>query len=272
MRIALAQFDSRLGDVESNARRARKTIADAHARGAVLVVFPELYLSGYVVGSAALETAVTAEAAAVAADGTAALIGFHERAGEERYNSAVYAEATGMPLHVHRKLFLVDYPPFCEDAHFSPGQSLRSFDTALGRVAVLICNDAWQPFLPSFAVQRGAELLLIPSASSTEVPVAEAYWRDMTRLYARLLECYVVFVNRVGEESGFTYWGGSHVVDPFGEIVVEAPRFEEALLLGEIDLDRVAARRRELPLVGKPRPELLRDALAHALSAQDEAT
>jgi predicted amidohydrolase len=65
-------------------------------------------------------------------------------------------------------------------------------------------------------------------------------------------------VNRVGTEGTFTFWGGSHVVDPLGEIVADAPRFEEALLLVDVDLERVAARRRELPLVGALRPELLR--------------
>jgi predicted amidohydrolase len=135
---------------------------------------------------------------------------------------------------------------------------MRAFDTALGRAAVLICNDAWEPFLPSLAVQDGAELLLIPAASSTAVPEAESYWREATRFYARVLECYVVFVNRVGVEDGFTFWGGSHVVDPLGEIVAEAPRFEESLLLVDVHLDRVAASRRELPLAGELCPDLLR--------------
>ena len=59
-----------------------------------------------------------------------------------------------------------------------PGESMRAFDTALGRAAVLICNDAWQPFLPALAVQDGAELLLVPAASSTAVREAEPYWRE----------------------------------------------------------------------------------------------
>src|SRR5438270_927101 len=122
-------------------------------------------------------------------------------------------------------------------------RTLRAFDTRLGRVAVLICNDAWQPFLPTFAAQGGAELLLVPAASSTAVPEAEPYWRELTRFYARMLECYVVFVNRVGEEAGFTFWGGSHVVDPLGAVVTEAPRLEESLLFADIDLGRVAVRR-----------------------------
>ena len=162
-----------------------------------------------------------------------------------------------MPLHVHRKLYPTDYAPFDEDALFAPGDAMRAFDTALGRAAVLICNDAWQPFLPTFAAQGGAELLLVPAASSTAVPEAEPYWRELTRFYARMLECYVVFVNRVGSEAGFDFWGGSHVVDPLGEVVAEAPREQEALLVADIDLELVEARRRELPLLGDPRLDLL---------------
>ena len=134
---------------------------------------------------------------------------------------------------------------------FEPGTELRAFDTRFGRLAILICNDAWQPFLVSTAVQDGARVLVMPSASSTEVPEAEEYWHDLTRFYARMLQCYVVFVNRVGTEGGFTFWGGSHVVDPLGEPVVEAPRLEEAVVFADLDLERVEARRRELPLLGR---------------------
>jgi predicted amidohydrolase len=257
VRIALAQLDCRLGDVAANMALAREAVAQARAQGAELVVFPELQLSGYALASASGETAIGADRAAVLADGVAALVGFHERDGDERYSSAVYAEA-GSPLHVQRKLYLPGYAPFYEDTRLTSGETLRAFDTALGRVAVLICNDAWQPFLAAFAAQGGAELLLVPAASSTAVPEAEPYWRELTRFYARMLQCYVVFVNRVGDEEGFTFWGGSHVVDPLGEIVAEAPRLDAALVLADIDVERVAARRRELPLLGEMRAGLLR--------------
>ena len=261
MRIALVQLECALGDVATNVASATAASDAARAAGADLVVFPELQRSGYAIAGDG-----TAESAADAAAGfgePAALVCFHELDGDRRYNSAAYVE-NGAIVHQQRKLYPVDYPPFDEHERFAPGDELRAFDTALGRTAVLICNDAWQPFLPALAVQDGAEILLMPAASSTVVPEAEAYWRELTRFYARLLECYVVFVNRVGVEPGFTFWGGSHVVDPLGEVVAEAPRLEESLLLTDLDLERVAARRRELPLVGRLRPELLRAALERA--------
>ena len=109
--------------------------------------------------------------------------------------------------------------------------------------------DAWQPALPFIGVQDGAEIIFIPSASSTAVDGVDRYWFDLTRYTAQMLECFVVFVNRVGTDSGFTFWGGSHVVDPAGTIVAEAPRFEETVLVVEIDPAQVEAQRRALPLL-----------------------
>jgi predicted amidohydrolase len=261
MRIALGQLDCRVGDRISNEKRLVATIAEARHAGADLLVVPELQLSGY--GFAAAEdTSCTVEelARVLAGSRLATLVGFHERAGEESHNSAGYFE-DGTPVHVHRKLYLCDYAPFDEDVRFIPGHGMRAFDTAFARMATLICNDAWQPFLPSLAVHDGAEVVLIPAASSTAVPEAEAYWSELTRFYARMLGCYVVFVNRVGtEDGGLTFWGGSHVIDPRGDVVAQSPRLQESLVLAEIDLKRVAERRRQLPLAGL-RPELLRNEL-----------
>jgi predicted amidohydrolase len=253
MRLALAQLAPRLGDVEANELAAREAIAAARAGGADLVVFPELYLSGYALRETAAETARSAEEVAAIADGgPAALIGFHE----DGHNSAAYVDG-GTVVHVHRKLYLVDYPPFDEHELYAPGEELRAFDTPFGRLAILICNDAWQPFLPFLAVQDGARVLLVPSCSSDAVPEAEEYWRDLTRFYARMLQCWVVFVNRAGVEAGFTYWGGSHVVDPHGEIVAEAPRLDAAIVFADVDVSMVEARRSELPLLRDPRLDLV---------------
>jgi predicted amidohydrolase len=236
VRLALAQLDARLGDVPANEQRVRETLARARAEGADLVVFPELFLSGYALRSVAADTTRTPEEVAALVDEPAALVGFHEPG----HNSVAYVES-GTVRHVHRKLSLVGGKPFWEDELHSPGSEVRTFETPWTRMAVLICNDAWEPPLPFAAVEDGAEVLLIPSCSSSEVPEAERIWRELTRVYARVLQCHVVFVNRVGTEPGLTYWGGSHVVDPGGTVVAEAPRFEEALLV--VDLELAAARR-----------------------------
>lgn len=254
MRIALAQLDARLGDVQANLRRAREVAIEVRESDADLVVFPELFLSGYALHGLEQDTTCSAEdIAAALAEGPAALIGFHEPGS----NSAAYVDG-GRVVHVHRKLYLVDYEPFHEDELFTPGRGLRAFDSSLGRLATLICNDAWQPFLPFIAAQDGARVLLVPSCSSTAVPQAEEYWRELTRFHARMLRCFVVFVNRVGGEGGLTFWGGSHVIAPDGEPLAEAPRLEEAIVFADLELGWVEERRRELPVVGDPRLDLLR--------------
>jgi predicted amidohydrolase len=265
MRVALAQFDVTLGDLDGNLARAAGFVRRAREERADLIVLPELCLSGYLLGSVAddlaLEVGDERLAALAAEAGDAALvIGFAESLRLNTYNSAVCFEA-GAPLHVHRKLSLPTYGVFEERKHFAPGGSLRAFDARLGRLAVLVCNDAWQPVLPFLAVQDAAQMLVIPANSAAgSYPGAldtRLYWRDITRFYGRMLESYVVFVNRVGTEGELEFWGGSHVVDPTGQLVAEAPEREETVLVADIDLAFVRRRRREVPLVREARLGLI---------------
>lgn len=264
MRIALAQTNPLLGQVDDNFALASKTASEAKASGADMVVFPELSLTGYSLGKVGHAIYMEPEDQrfrTFAADtNIASVLGFLEGSSLRTYNTAAYVKGGGV-VHLHRKLYLPTYGVFEERKYFSPGQSMRAFDSDCGRAAILICNDAWQPNLPFLAVQDGAELLLMPSNSAlTDVPGMtniEGHWRDITRFYAILLQCYVAFVNRVGAEDGLTFWGGSHVVDPSGEIVGECPLHEEDLLVVDIDVERVRRKRWQLPLVKEARLGLL---------------
>ncbi len=266
MRIALAQVDCVLGDLTANLATARRSVDEARAAGAELVVFPELSLSGYSVGAVEQDLALRADdpqllELAQAAGPMDVLVGFCEDgAGMHTYNSAAYFRA-GRLVHVHRKLYLPTYDIFEERKHFSPGQHLRAFDATPGRTAILTCNDAWQPQLAFVAVQDGAHILLVPTSSAQsrfpERYDSATYWADITRFYARMFQVYVVFVNRVGEESGLRFWGGSHVVDPWGNPVAQARVDEPELLITDLDLTSVRRRRREVPLVKEARLSLV---------------
>ncbi|HEV2753385.1 MAG TPA: nitrilase-related carbon-nitrogen hydrolase [Solirubrobacteraceae bacterium] len=266
LRITLAQAASRLGDVDANLARARELIERAGAEGSHLVVFPELFLTGYSLGQVTEDPsrwAVDPQLTQLgrAAPGTDVVVGFEEDGlGVHTYNAAGYYDAGGL-RHVHRKLFLPTYDIFEERKFFSPGQSMRAFDTRWGRMATLICNDAWQAPLAFLAVQDGARVLVVPTTSAQsrfpERYDSRTYWRDITVFTARMLQCFVVFVNSVGEEAGLRFWGGSHVVDPWGRIICEAPEYEEALVTAEIDLLAVRRRRREVPLVREARLDLM---------------
>ena len=170
VRLALAQIDCALGDVAENARRVRQTLAAPTARSADIVVFPELTLTGYSLGHVGedVSRAVTdAEIAGLAADthDTAFVVGFAEAGRVHTYNSAVYVEG-GRVLHVHRKLYLPNYDIWEERKHFTPGSAMRAFDTGFGRMAILLCSDAWQPALAALAVQDGARVLIVPANST----------------------------------------------------------------------------------------------------------
>ncbi|MEA2480500.1 MAG: N-carbamoylputrescine amidase [Thermoleophilaceae bacterium] len=267
MRITLAQATSELGDVDANLLRATEIVAHAAGEHSDLVVFPELFLTGYALGRVDEDLTMSADdprlkALSAVVPQTDVLIGLYEDGlGVHNYNSAAYYDANGL-VHTHRKLYLPTYDVFEERKYFSPGQSMRAYDTRHGRLATLICNDAWQPQLAFLAVQDGARVLLMPTNSAQsrfpERYDSRTYWRDISVFYARMFECYVVFVNRVGEEAEhLRFWGGSHVVDPWGEIVCELPENEEAFVTTEINLANVRKRRREVPLVREARLGLL---------------
>lgn len=266
MRVALAQINPVLGDVDANLRQTKEAIENAREKGADLVVFPELSLTGYSLGDieddvsmGVLDERLT-EMIQSAGD-MSVVIGFHEDSGTFRtYNSAAYFEH-GALTHLHRKLYLPTYGIFEERKFFSPGQRMLAFGTKFGRMAMLICNDAWQPALGFLAVQDSARVLIVPTNSADsrfpgDLDTTE-YWHDITRFYARMFECYVVFVNRVGKENNLEFWGNSHVVDPYGNLMVEAALYKEDMVTADLDLQSVMQRRRRIPLLREARLGLL---------------
>ncbi|MBA2337845.1 MAG: amidohydrolase [Acidimicrobiia bacterium] len=254
MRVALAQMNCRLGEVAANVGRATELRVEAQAAGADLVVFPELTVTGYCNDRpvAALTMAPDDERLAQVAGETSAVVGFVEPPG---YNAAAWWEG-GRLRHVQRKLYLPSYGPWQEGRYFTPGDDLQVVDG----IAIIICNDAWHPAVVELAVRRGAEVLVVPANSARNALVDNpSSWRDITRFYARLLQVFVVFVNRVGVEGGFSFWGGSHVVDFDGRMVAGAPDEVEAVVVADLDLKALHRRRRELPLLDDPRLDLLAD-------------
>src|SRR5919202_1387123 len=185
VQLALAQIDCELGDVAANVGRVRETLAAA--AGADLVVFPELALTGYQIGRVADDVALPArgpDIAGLGGEDDAFVVGFAEAGAGHTYNAAAYVDG-GVVGHVHRKLYLPTYDVWEERKHFTPGAELRAFDTRFGRMAILLCADAWQPAVASLAVQDGARVLLIPANSAARRPDIEDTWHDITRFYAR---------------------------------------------------------------------------------------
>lgn len=278
MRLALAQLGCVPGDPDANLLRARSIVRTAAGDGADLVVFPELFTSGYTPGKPPAAVAIRADdkrIAAVAAAGgkdVSVVLGFTEQGPDGRYyNAAAYCEG-GRVAFTQRKVCLVDYHMFTEGRRFAAGTAIRTFSTSFGRMAILICNDAWQPALAALAAYAGAHVLLIPANSADSefsklIDTREA-WMQITQCYARLLQCHVVFVNRVGTEPGMRFWGRSHVVDHHGQLLTEAPPYEEAVQLASIDVEQASQWRKAVPLLGHRPLEALREGLARLEAGQ----
>jgi predicted amidohydrolase len=152
---------------------------------------------------------------------------------------------------------------FEEGRYFSAGRRVEAFDTKVGRIGMLICEDLWHVSLPYLLAMDGAEVLISLTASPTRLggEGTEADQRrvnhDHHRAYARLLSLYSVFINRVGIEDGVGFWGGSAVMDPSGQTIAASASSDEELLTVPLDENVVRRARRGSRHVLDERPEIV---------------
>lgn len=279
LNLALAQINTRLGDVEANLSKHLEIIAEARAGGADLLVFPELSLTGYVLQD--LATAVAHQPTPddpifrpllEASQGIDLVVGFVDEDRRHRFFIASAYLSRGRVLHVHHKVYLPTYGLFDEGRFFAWGDAVQAFDTRFGRLGILICEDFWHASPPYLLWLDGAEVLIFTSASpgrglTTEPQLESARWVEhINRAYASLFTNFVVHANRVGYEDGLNFWGGSTVFDPNGDLIVKAPYHEEALILAEIDLNQLHRTRARLPLLRDERTALVMREMQRILS------
>ncbi len=270
IKIALAQFNSKLGDVKANLEKHLELIEEAHKQGADLIIFPELSLTGYALQDLAYnaglrphqEDPVFNELFKASKD-IDLVVGFvHEDCRHRFYIASAYL-SEGKALHIHNKVYLPTYGMFDEGRFFAEGDSVRAFDTKFGRVGMLICEDFWHASLPYLLWLDGADILLFSSASPGrglgESPrLSSSIWVDHTnRAYAGLFTNFVVHANKVGYEDGLNFWGGSTIFDPNGELVIRVPDFESTLAIAEIDLNQLHRSRARLPLLRDERTNVV---------------
>ncbi len=270
LRIALAQVAPRLGFLDENLVRHHALLAEARERGADLVVFPELGLTGYLLQDLAAEVAMRLDdprLAGLAAEtaGLSAVVSFVEESADHRLFISAALIEDGAIRHVHRKLFLPTYGLFDERRFFAPGDALRAVPSRLGvGVGLAICEDFWHLSVPALLALDGAQLLIDVSsspgrdlASTHETGLGTATsWRQLLRTYAQLTTSFVVFCNRVGVDETISFWGGSEIIDPTGAAVFSAPLYDEGLFTADIQVGDVRRERVALPLLRDERPEL----------------
>ncbi len=282
VRVAMAQIAPALGDLERNLSLHEKVAQEAVSRSVDLLVFPELSLTGYFLKDQVPSVALSAEAPLLApllelSRRVAMIVGFVEEAPGHRFHNAAAYLAGGEIAHIHRKIYLPTYGIFDESRYLGAGRSVRAFDTAAGRIAILICEDMWHPAVPGIAAWDGAEILICLSASpgrgpGDEEPFQNARtWERMLQSYAGLFTSFLVYANRVGYEDGACFWGGSQVLSPAGEVLAKAPYLEEALIDAELEPGRLRRARIANPLLRDERLELTLQEVQRLLRARMES-
>jgi NAD+ synthase (glutamine-hydrolysing) len=248
VRIALAQIDPTVGEIDANAAMIAEWIGRAEAQGAELAIFPELCLPGYPAEDlylkrhflAANQRAVEELAAGVR--GLTALVGFAEPVaggGDSRHaHNSLAVLADGTLRGVYRKNRLPNYSVFDEQRYFVPGAEPATVEVGDLTVGLTVCEDCWVPGPPgSLEAEQGAKLIANPSGS----PYHRGKGRERETMFAeraREYGAHFAFCNLVGGQDELVFDGQSMLVGPDGELVARAAQFEPELLICEVPAER----------------------------------
>lgn len=273
------------GPRADNIGRVEGLVRDAAARGAHVVLPPELFEGPYFCREeksdwfAEARTVDDDDAVARMRDvarelGVVVPVSFFERAGQAYYNSVAIVDADGAVLGVYRKSHIPDGPGYEEKFYFRPGDTgFRVWKTRRGTIGVGICWDQWFPEAARAMVLLGAELLLYPTAIGSEPHEPDLDTRDPWQRamvgHAVSNIVPVVAANRVGDEGGQSFYGSSFIADPRGDKVAELGRIEEGIVVGSFDLTAIARTRAAWGFFRDRRPELY-DVLTTADGARRE--
>jgi NAD+ synthase (glutamine-hydrolysing) len=247
VRLALAQINTIVGDLEGNRERILRRIADARGVGADVVLLPELAVTGYPPEDLLLRPAFVREARrsleriASEVHDVIAFVGC-PLLDRDLFNACAVC-ADGRVQAVYRKRFLPNYGVFDEDRYFAPGRELVVIGLGETLIGPTVCEDLWQPGPPATDLAlAGAQLLVNISASPFHVG-KEREREEMLIVRARDNSCFVAFVNAVGAQDELVFDGHSVVIDDEGEVVARAPGFEEALLVVDVEPAEAIGRR-----------------------------
>ncbi|MDQ6919550.1 MAG: NAD+ synthase [Candidatus Dormibacteraeota bacterium] len=247
LRVALAQLNPTVGDLEGNGRKVVEWTERAREAGADVVAFPELFLTGYPPEDLLLKPSFIRdnlrqlEKVAAAARGIALVVGFVDMENDI-YNAAAFA-FDGQVKGVYHKYYLPNYGVFDEERYFRRGARSPIFVYQGVRIGVSICEDAWYPSGPlSVQALYGAELLVNINGSPYHAGKREAR-ETMIRTRAMDARAFMAWVNTSGGQDELVFDGNSLIYGPEGQVIAHAPSFEEALLVGDLDAGSVFGER-----------------------------
>jgi N-carbamoylputrescine amidase len=267
VKVGLVQM-SCTADKQQNLQKAIEKVREAAGQGAQIVCLQELFTSLYFCDeenydnfklAEAIPGPSTDELSKVAAELGVVIIAslFEKRTQGLYHNTTAVLDADGAYLGKYRKMHIPDDPGFYEKFYFTPGDlGYKIFETKFAKIGVLICWDQWYPEAARITALMGAEILFYPTAigwaSTQDVDTnTEQYnaWQTIQRSHAIANGVHVVSVNRVGEEVGLKFWGGSFVSNPFGKVVFQGDHQEEQVTTVELDLDKTDHYRTHWPFL-----------------------
>ncbi|MDA8387886.1 MAG: NAD+ synthase [Nitrospiraceae bacterium] len=243
LRVALAQINPTVGDLSGNARKIIEYMERAAARGAAIVAFPELALTGYppedlLLKPKFIEDNIAAlEEISRHARGIVAVAGFVDRAGDIYNSAAVMAD--GRVIDVYHKMFLPNYGVFDEMRYFQAGTRCPVYEMGDTSFGVTICEDIWYPMGPARTQALGGAEFIININGSPYTIGKNAFREKMIATRASDCGAIVLYLNMVGGQDELVFDGGSLVLDERGNLAARANLFEEELLVVDLDLESV---------------------------------
>jgi len=260
--VALAQISCKVGDKKHNINVMKNNIKRAKKKGANLVIFPELSLTGYLSRDLAYELAEPIPGPSIySLEEIAKKENIHivfgmpeqsEKAHAVLYNTAVLLGPDGL-IGKYRKMHLPTHSVFEEKRYFRLGYEAPVFETEIGKVGLTICYDMFFPEISRLLRLKGSQLIICISASPA---VRSRFFEVFTAARALENTVFLAYVNLVGVENGLQFWGGSRTIAPDGSILAKAKYDEEDLVIGTIDYADLERAEAFVPTLRDLRPEL----------------
>jgi predicted amidohydrolase len=261
-RATIAQWKAELNDVEANREAIIRGIEEAGKAGVQLLIFPELFLTGYNMRNEVFRLAeeIPGESTdiiskAVRNAGIHLIFGMPEREAEMIYNTALLIDPEGN-IGRYRKAMLPNFGPFEEGLYYTPGDEFPVFETDLGSIGIEICYDLFYPEISKIYAGKGAEILVNISGSPS---ISRELFERV--LPARAIEngTYMLYSNNIGTQISMVFWGGSRVIGPKGDIIAQGEPFEEGMVLADLKADDLRLARQYRPTRRDTRTDILEE-------------
>jgi len=260
--VALAQINCKAGDKEYNIDLIERRIEQAKEREANLVIFPELALTGYVIRDILYELAEPIPGPSVRyleeiaeKENIYVILGMLERSEKARavlYNTAVLLGPDGL-IGKYRKMHLPHHSVFEEKRYFRPGYQAPIFNTNIGKLGLIVCYDVFFPETTRLLRLEGAQFIICISASPA---IRRKFFEVLTAARAIENTVFLAYVNLAGSQNDLKFWGGSRIIAPNGDIVLQAKYNEEDLVVGKINYAELTQAEVFVPTIRDLKPEL----------------